>query len=164
MSSPDQLPEGRPLYENLDHLKAEGRLARAIEEKGDVELFKLPRRYSLDYVVERQDSDGQYYTVAWMELKTRQVMFREYMISLDKVMRGLWLQRETGHPFFLFVRFDLDSKTEDRHCHVTRELVKECTISLGGRDDRGDDQDQEPCLFIPTLSMNKINLRSDESE
>ena len=78
--------------------------------------------------------------------------FREGKCNLDKYMSGMKLFKLTGLPFYLVVKFS-DGLY---YCEVSLLSYAQLTISFGGRTDRADAQDVEPCVFFDTNLFKKV--------
>ena len=110
------------------------------------EKAKLPVQYRIDWGVVQDKG-----VVAWAECKRRYHGRGKYptlLLSLKKYMSGIALARHTNKPFVIVVEWDdgvFWSKTGPTH-----------DIRMGGRSDRGDWQDQEPCVFIPTSNFKEV--------
>jgi len=130
---------GRPTYESKEDLAREGKVKALLEKKWQASLHKLPIAYSFDYLVERNGD-----SVAWVEVKVRTNPMKQYdtmMVSLHKLLAGAHLSQTTGLPSFLVVQWT------DKTGFVN---INDCgaTLKMGGRADRNDSQDRDPCLYI----------------
>lgn len=141
----------RPLYESAGDLKNERQVATLLCSLWGMDAHKLPRTYSLDYAMTSRSNTKK--VVAFVEIKCRQVPSWQYdtlLISMAKVLRGKAIARETNIPTMLIVRWNdmvggIDFKDIDSE------------ISLGGRTDRGDQQDVEPVYLIPIERFRKMD-------
>ena len=98
----------RKIYENEESLANENRVKQLIEEIADCTLMKLPRKYSLDWAILRNDD-----FVAFAEYRRRfkwtwdSMRFQGgFYISLHKWKEATswcWL---TAKPFFIFLELD----------------------------------------------------------
>jgi hypothetical protein len=136
----------RPIYETEKDRQAEMEIAQEfVRAKWDCDIFKNPIQYRVDFALLKPGN----VVFAWAEIKTRPKYrkgdFSTYLLSLEKVIRGKELARETGKPAFLIVQWT------DALGWMDFEDIRpdEWVIEIGGRSDRGDPQDQEPCLMIP---------------
>ena len=104
-----------------------------------------PRMYQVEFVATR---DGK--PVAWVEFKERNYSMERiksmggYMLSLHKLMAAKNLHEITGLPFLLYI------KATDGLYYKLFKSFKAENICFGGRTDRGDPQDMEPCVLIDT--------------
>lgn len=129
----------RTMYESDIDRFYETMVIDFLREKRDVNLYKMPMSYRLDCVAFR---DGK--CVGFAEIKRRKNNFRTYptyMIALSKAIAAQQLTDTTGLPCFLFVVFEDYLASLDFGSHYE--------IGLGGRRDRNDPSDQEPCAYYP---------------
>lgn len=127
----------RPIYETSRDRDAERQIAETIAQKYNAKAIKAKRLYGLDWFFER---DG--YVVGMVEIKVRNYTrnhFETYMISADKVARIRLLSSVTGVPAFLFVSW------RDGIGYINLSDEPDYN-AIGGRRDRGDDQDVEVML------------------
>ena len=127
------------MYETASDLANEDQVKTFLEAKWQATLHKLPISYNFDYLVERNGNSS-----AWVEIKVRTNPMNQYdtmMISLHKSLAGKHLTETTGLPSFLVVKWT------DKIGFVN---INEClhTLKMGGRSDRNDAQDRDPCLYI----------------
>ena len=139
----------RPYYENRKSLQKEHALAQGLEKRWECKLKKLPIKYMLDYAAwkNRQIS-------AWVELKCRTIPFEqydEYMISLAKVMAAKDLSRNTGLKSFLVVQWN--NKTAFLQLDNA-----DYELRMGGRKDRSDPDDIEPCCYFKLKDFTDLEL------
>jgi hypothetical protein len=109
-------------------------------------LFKLPARYDeLDFALHR---DGV--LKCFVEVKCRknaQAAYPTAVIGLRKVVTGQMLAERAGVPFYLVIRWtDVIGYTS----------AFSGEVRLGGRYDRGDDQDPDLWMHIPVTQF--VNL------
>ena len=123
----------RPIYENAHTLRAEDEVAGRVGSRWRCALRKLPRSYSIDYMLMRDSV-----VIAWLEVKCRDKRYDTLILSLGKVMEGRRLSRETGRPFVVVVSLP----DGDFWKVVTPD--ESLVIALGGRVDRNDPADMEP--------------------
>jgi hypothetical protein len=107
--------------------------------------FKLPVRYELDYALLR---DGV--LKCFVEVKCRtsaQATYPTVVQGMRKIVTGLNLAERSGVPFYYVVRWtDAIGYTSTFNGE----------IRLGGRYDRGDDQDADLWMHIPVTQF--VNL------
>jgi len=123
----------RPVYESSADLAHESAIAAEIETRWGCQLTKLPRSYGADFVAVRNG------VVAVIEVKRRKISINTYstiMLSLHKVaaMRQ-WASMCKVEPIFV-IQYD-DALA---YINVAEDPDR---VDLGGRRDRGDDQDIE---------------------
>ena len=141
----------RPIYETESNRQAQARTAKEIEEHFKCTMISTPRMYSLDYMALR---DG--HPVAWVEIKERKYTLDAikklggYLLSLHKLTSARALHQITMLPFILVVK--LQDGTYYKSFTSDLDFIKN-KISVGGRLDRGDLQDIEPCVLIDTDSF-----------
>jgi hypothetical protein len=139
----------RPIYENAETLSTEERLIEFVASKMNAKPIKLGRKYKIDYAMSRQGS-----IAGWIELKKRGFdsdRYDEYMLSLDKYMTACQLSRDTKLPCSLVVEFN------DKI--VFTELTEiDFRLGMGGRKDRGDPEDYEPCCWIPLSEFRVLGV------
>jgi hypothetical protein len=144
----------RPTYETEADRGREADFSKILCQSFGCTLHKLPIRYGLDFVAVK---DGR--TIGFMETKVRTNpvgKYPTYMISAGKFMSADALTRATGLPCRLAVMW------ADAWGHTKLVMTPEIVVSLGGRRDRGDEQDIEPVHLIPISSFEIIPLRALE--
>jgi hypothetical protein len=102
---------------------------------------KLPMKYELDYLLLREGKG-----VAWLEIKSRtnpRTEYPTYMIALTKIMAARRLSEASQRPSFLLVQWT------DACGYIRIDSLLDFTTAVGGRTDRGDEQDIEPVAKIP---------------
>lgn len=137
----------RPLYESAKDLSNELRVSSVLKDCWDAEFVKLPMAYHVDWAIVRGPQ-----IKAFAEFKRRhnpKTRYPTFMLSLNKWRNGKNMAAELGVPFLVIVEWDdglyyCDSKNAGPN------------YGIGGRSDRGDSQDQEPVVFIPTQAFYKV--------
>lgn len=129
----------RKMYETSEDIAREEEVKALLEQRWQATLHKLPISYNFDYLVERNGDSS-----AWVEIKVRTNPMNQYdtmMVSLHKLLAGQHLTKSTGLPSFLVVKWT------DKVGFVN---INDCasTLKMGGRADRNDSQDRDPCLYI----------------
>lgn len=138
----------RPTYETERDRQLERITIEVAAKRWQVTAVKLPQFDEVDYALVR---GGRVVGVA--EVKTRSNQhdtYQTYMISLRKVMRGAALELSAGLRFVLVVGFT-DGVW---YCRPSKE--QDCNVSIGGRKDRGDEQDVEMVLHIPISAFRRV--------
>lgn len=141
----------RPLYETWQNLISEQDVATRLESEWTCKMDKLPIRYHLDFVARRGKN-----VVAFCEIKVRNYSMDKiesmggYMLSLGKWSAAKKLCEASCLPFILVVK-----TTDGIWFSSTEEFKPDCVI-VGGRQDRGDWQDIEPCVLIRKSKFKKI--------
>lgn len=142
----------RPTYETDADRGREADFSNILCQVFRCTLYKLPIRYGLDFSVVK---DGR--TIGFLETKIRtnpSGQYPTYMISAGKFMSADALTRSTGLPCRLAVMWT------DNWGYTDLALTPEIVVSMGGRRDRGDEQDIEPVHLIPISSFQIIPLRA----
>jgi hypothetical protein len=136
----------RPIYETPDDLHNEADVLRLISQLWPSKFHKLPIRYHLDYAATKDNGA----VVAYLEIKVRKHSMDQidkwggYMLSLAKLQTAEALCRISKAVFVLVVKCPEGvywSKISD---------FTQFPVVIAGRTDRGDSQDVEPCVMIPT--------------
>ena len=141
----------RPIYETAKDRKIEQAIINELSDAWKIFYQKLPIKHRLDFAL----LDDRRNVNAWAEVKRRDndsTTYGTYMLSLDKYMSGMKLFKLTGLPFYLVVKFS-DGLY---YCEVSLLSYAQLTISFGGRTDRADSQDVEPCVFFDTNLFKKV--------
>lgn len=147
----------RPLYESPADLANEADVVKLLERKWDCVMHKLPISYKLDYIAQTDIAK------AFVEVKVRNYTMTQlgnmggYMLSLHKWTAGVQLSQTTGLPFVLVVK-TLDgvyylSVDPSMTLGMIHNLGK---VKMGGRKDRNDWQDMEPCIHIDTNHFSRM--------
>ena len=129
----------RTQYETPQDKENERQVARWLEGRWSMRLWKLPKSYGVDcaaFIGTRFQS--------LVEIKCRQnpkFKYDTYFISLDKIRIGLNWSYLTGKPFFLVVKWtDTEPQIIKPDDYMTSPKFK---ITPGGRVDTKDDEDVE---------------------
>lgn len=144
----------RPLYESPADLKNEESVLSVICEKWKSEAAKLPIKYGVDYMLLRSGD-----AVASCEIKCRtnpMEQYPDYMISLGKLIDAKAIRDLTGIPFLLIIRWT------DKIGYWRLPDDPKVITRMGGRTDRNDSQDVEPCAFIPIQDFAVLNNANSE--
>jgi hypothetical protein len=128
----------RPTYENDETLRIEREIIDRVAPQFDCTAFKNPMSYRVDFSLIREGD-----IVAFAEVKRRYHTFGKYptfMLSLAKYIAACEMARMTSTTALVIVQWD----------DVTGYALFPCefTLAIGGRDDRGDGQDKEPCIYV----------------
>lgn len=122
----------RPYYESNGDRANEQQVAQYLEQKWDVKAVKLPIRYHLDYGLFRDHT-----LVAVVEIKCRTCRsdtFPTAMVCATKRMHANQISASLGVPCLLVVQYVDTLKFIDF-------AVMQDQVKIGGRKDRGDEQD-----------------------
>jgi hypothetical protein len=138
----------RPWYETQANRDDEERIAEAVRVAWKLDdKHKLdPKKYGLDWQMDRGGSLTHRYAAVWVETKRRYVdpaSIRPLILSLHKVMSARWLHQESGLPCYLVVEFNGGVL---RYADLLPRRPRR--IAWDGRTDRGDPGDMEPCVLI----------------
>jgi hypothetical protein len=145
----------RPTYETEGDISRERGVAKTFADFAGVEIVKLPKFYPLDFAGVAKGNK----VVMWIEIKTRTYTkdaldrMGGYMFSMKRAMEYERLYGFSGIPFFLVLGLpDGVFYQKMFHWPHTRPL----NVKLGGRQDRSDPDDTEPCIFFPMSDFSKI--------
>ena len=137
----------RPIYETDSDLAKEKEVQEALYLLWEVTFNKLPRAYHVDWMLTRKNE-----AKAFVELKCRNNNRHQYptlMLSLHKWMHGKALAQEIGGKFLIIVKWN------DGIFYHTQGWC-DVTYGIGGRKDRGDNQDIEPVVYIPVDYFKRV--------
>lgn len=143
-------------YETKKNKDNEKKIAAAIEQYMGCEMISAPNKFEIDYIAKRGNK-----IVAWVEIKQRNYtmgeinLFGGYMLSLKKWMMAKSLFEVTGVKFALGISATDGVYIGSFDCFYNQNII------LGGRTDRNDSEDIEPCVLIPTNRFFKICERID---
>jgi|TARA_Y100000310_G_scaffold328181_1_gene395852 hypothetical protein len=129
----------RPFYESQAHRDAEEKLRKKFERASGYYLHKVPFSYGVDYACTDDDQ-----VKAFAELKVRTNKYKEYptyLLSYQKCLKAQYLKKTV----YLVVQFE-DGAYK---CNLTNVLSGYNGVWMGGRKDRNDWMDIEPCVHIP---------------
>jgi hypothetical protein len=141
----------RPLYESNKDLANEASVAFFLQKKWRCRFSKLGIKYGIDYAIMRDNE-----IVAVAEVKCRDYSAQRiaelggYMIGAHKLLAGITISEVFQVPFLLVIRL-LDQVYFAR---INRSV--HMRLVLGGRVDRNDIQDIEPCALIPMTSFVRV--------
>ena len=137
----------RPQYETAFDRARESDVFEYIKSKIECDVVKAPPQSNFDgFLV---DPDAQ--PVAMVEVKNRNnssTKYPTYMISAAKCHKCIELSKTYRVPFVLVVRFT--------DCVFALTVKGEYPVEMGGRYDRNDPHDKEPCVFIPMNKFHKV--------
>ena len=131
----------RLIYEKPEDIVAERTAFDKACEVWKCVAEKLPMKYELDYLLLREGKG-----VAWLEIKSRtntRLAYPTYMISLGKIMAARRLSEASQLPSFLLIQWS------DACGYIRIDSLLDFRTAVGGRTDRGDEQDIEPVAMIP---------------
>lgn len=148
----------RPIYENDKTLAAEDEFRIDLCSAWGLALVKNPRSFGVDWSV----CDGNR-IIGLVEAKCRRYnvdSFSDYLISADKLMRAVERSEFYKVPFVLVVRWQGTAdnpKPGDRMVTLRWTDIGDLNLEMGGRVDRNDPADQEPCAMIPSKMFTEIS-------
>ena len=131
----------RLIYEKPEDIVAERTALDKACEVWKCVAEKLPMKYELDYLLLREGKG-----VAWLEIKSRtntRLAYPTYMISLGKIMAARRLSEASQLQSFLLIQWS------DACGYIRIDSLLDFRTAVGGRTDRGDEQDIEPVAMIP---------------
>lgn len=138
----------RPIYETSKDRAKERAAIEFIAPKVKCDGWhSMPKRYPLDFALTR---DGNVEFFAEVKCRTNaHDAYPDYMLSMGKFVGLLEMQTSTNIPSLLVVDWT--------DCvGVLRLPVPGIEYKIGGRKDRGDDQDVEPVVHIPVDRFSKF--------
>lgn len=134
----------RPIYETPADVAREDAVAAKLSAKWDIRVVKLKPLYPFDRAFVNVEGD----LTALLEIKCRTTpmgQYPDYLLSLDKYQKAITYET-AGLPVYLAVQW-----TDVLGWHkINHKQLDSYSFRLGGRTDRDDAQDVEPCVFIPT--------------
>lgn len=138
----------RPMYENDENRADEEATAKQVSEKWGCEYHKLPISYRIDYALIRHGI-----VMAFAEVKSRKNhtpdRYDDYLLSLAKYNALCEISRNVGTKSLLVIKW----KDRVTFTTVPCEGIR---VKMGGRDDRGDDADIEPMVYIPMSNFTPV--------
>ena len=149
-----QPEEPRKIRENEATQKVERELLQVFlryAQHTDLVGEKLPRSYRLDFALYDQDGILR----GWLECKGREAPKRQkkydsYMLAFAKWKCILLTKQTSKQPIYLVVGLPDGVWTVEVHGDLPVRYGR------GGRTDRGDPEDTEPCVYIPMECFRQI--------
>ena len=141
----------RPLYESQKDLFEESKIATALSQLWNCNLFKMPKTSSVDFVSIRKGE-----AVGFVEIKNRtnkKNKYSTYMISKKKIDSAEQINKSTG------LNTNLVVKWADELGYVP--LNKDYPERQGGRYDRNDLADVETVVDIDILLFRTLGKVKD---
>jgi hypothetical protein len=136
----------RPTYETQANIDAELSVMDVFAAAWQCQFHKTPRFYGFDYTITRDD-----HVRAFVEIKVRKKHYPTLLLSLHKWQAGMALSRDTGLPFILIA-------STPQGLFWSEVKPGPMQIVVGGRNDRGDSQDKEPCVLLPYANMKRLTV------
>lgn len=137
----------RPLYESDDDLAKERAAVEALCSSLGCSYSKLPISYGLDYALHR---DGRVFSM--IEIKCRNNTSQRYetiMVSVLKRIKALELRKSAHVTTNLVVAY-----TDG--IYLIDFAEKPDYVAIGGRKDRSDSADIEPCIHYSVSRMARV--------
>ena len=141
----------RPLYETQKDLFEESKIATALAQLWNCNLFKMPKTSSVDFVSIKKGE-----AVGFVEIKNRtnkKNKYSTYMISKKKIDSAKQINKSTGLNTILVVKW------ADELGYVS--LNKDYPERQGGRYDRNDLADVETVVDINILLFRTLGKVKD---
>ena len=145
----------RPTYETDTDITRERRVANVFATFAGVQIFKLPKFYPMDFAGEAPNKKIK----LWAEIKTRTYTSESldrmggYMFSLKRYMEYERLASFSGIPAFIVL--GLPDGVFYKRLFVMEDM-RPLDVKFGGRTDRSDPDDIEPCVFFKMSDFSKI--------
>lgn len=137
----------RPIYETDADRDRELATITAVADRLGLEVKTMPRRYPVDFMLTK--GKGARYFAEVKCRKCERQTYPTFMLGLAKYIGMITLQEQTGVPTIIVVGWkDLIG--------MLRLPVPNLRIEVGGRTDRGDAQDVEPVVQIPTDLFQRV--------
>ena len=139
----------RKIYETSLDRDRELQFQQWMKQAHNIDLYKLPIKYSVDFLAESKDKP-----IGWIELRWRRHKhgaYPEFMIAQYKIQKMIDLYESTSIPSYLYVRHsDCISYIEVRkHHNIGNNSLGKPAVRWGGMANMRDSQDREPCVYIP---------------
>lgn len=137
----------RPLYETQQDRDLEAQVAYTVAAGMGCIAERTPRSYQMDWLL--MNKTLRYF----LEIKRRNVKHDEYptlLLSAHKWDYGRGMAERFGVGFLLAIEYQDGIWIWD-----TKDIKP--NVKMGGRMDRGDDQDMEPVVHLPIELLSKIN-------
>lgn len=143
----------RPVYETEQNLSQEQAVALTISKAWDIGVRKLKKLYPFDWAF---IYEGE--VTGFLEIKCRtnaSADYADYMISADKIRWACSMISAFDCRCILAVQW-----TDRLGAHNINPEQFNYVLEMGGRNDRGDDQDIEPVVKIPLKWFKTIDGKS----
>lgn len=143
----------RPIYETSEDRHAEALIMRDVQREHGIGIRRIRKMFPVDYAV----MQGPYVT-KWVEIKARNYSLEELneggglYLSALKVANIYALEQATGILTCVVAGLTDGIYVAD----VPRPEIAPLSIVFGGRVDRDDPADVEPCVCIPAHAWRKI--------
>lgn len=137
------------MYESKADITNEGRVASQVGLATKAVMKKNPKAYPIDWCAYKGGK-----IAGWVEIKCRKNPKDQYptlMLSYNKLVSGKRYAEVSGAPFLLVIEW-----TDGVYFWKCPDDVTGYSVTNGGRTDRGDSQDLEPVVLIPTSEFKKL--------
>lgn len=136
----------RPTYESSADRDREAAVATFYAEKTGVEMKRCPKFYPCDWAAMKGKE-----LLALVEIKVRSKRYGTLMLSLHKASTMIHYAAVADCEPIVIVRWlDVGEVGFANLMQVSRRA------SWGGRADRGDSQDEEPVIHVPTEEFSVV--------
>jgi hypothetical protein len=132
------------MYETESDRSHELEITQFLSEIWGCTFVKTPAAYSFDFVMMRKGR-----AVGMCEIKDRSKHYDTLMLSLHKWVDALRYAQVLDFPFLIIAR-------TPEGIFWVNVMEIEVDTGVGGRNDRGDEQDMEPVVYLPYSKMKKI--------
>jgi hypothetical protein len=136
-------------YEQANDVEREAKVAAVVAAKWGWDLQKTPTFYKVDFLAFRGGTPR-----AWVEIKARHTkslrQFPHLWLSLERVSAAMQFSANTNLP--AFVVYGLADGIYSHRLKVPMAY----RIEMGGRHDRNDPNDYEPCCCLPPEEFNAV--------
>ena len=145
----------RPFYEDEATLGVEAATMEKFAAARGMGFQKLGVKYGVDFALASDTGmkRPRQRIEAWVECKRRYYQhntFDHFMLSAHKWEHGMRLNSMSGKPFIVVVEWD------NGIFSVNANRVLGGYFGIGGRDDREDLQDTEPCVYVPIRFFERV--------
>ena len=136
----------RPVYETQTDRDLEAQVAYQVAAKFGCIAERTPRMYQMDWLLINKTLRS------FVEIKRRNVDHNIYptlILSAHKWHYGCSMAERFGVTFILVIEY-----TDGIRYWETKDIKPD--VQMGGRCDRGDDQDMEPVIHLPIGLFKKL--------
>jgi len=155
----------RPTYESEEDRRNEEEIIKTIlsVNRDGLSYRKMPMSYRMDYSI--TEGDGSFpKVIAFVEVKDKRSFkphYKNILCSTAKWQSMMMTYASTSVPCWYAVRIPCGGIGAIRVTVRHRPFE----VRYGGRTDRGDPEDQHPCVLIPVGQLKKpIGIFDDEKE
>lgn len=138
--------QARPRYERELDRERERAVVETVFHPYGMRTWKLPASYEVDFGLTREGEDA---LLAVAEVKVRGRAYDTLLLSMHKAQA---LRRFAAEGFRAYLLVALPAGIYVKRVQPDERFE----VRMGGRRDRGDWQDIEPCAHFPMLGMRKV--------